>query len=362
MCSIVKESDRRFRAGEVWEGVDRPGPLVIRTSAYPIRIRARVPSELTVQESPTEAPTTTARRSLDRELLLGIAWTGGMKWAIQLVSWSSTFVVARILTPSDFGLLGMAAVYLGLVALVNEFGLTAAILKGRTLTDDQIAQLGGLGLAIGTGFCLLSMAASIPIAHFYGEPAVRTIIVILSLNFVLTAAGVLPRSLLARDLQFRRLAWLDGASNLSQIAATLTLAILGARYLALVFGSLVANAVGTGLALWWRGHRIAIPRSFRALRESVHVGWHVVVGRVAWYTYQNADFAIVGRVLGKAVLGAYTLGWEIATIPVERVSALVGRVTPGVFSAVAANRPELRRYYLAVIEGLAVITFPAAAG
>jgi PST family polysaccharide transporter len=129
-----------------------------------------------------------------------------------------------------------------------------------------------------------------------------------------------------------------------------------------VFSSLVASMVGASLAVYWHGHRVRIPRSFNAIRESVHVGWHVVVGRVAWYTYQNADFAIVGRVLGKAVLGAYTLGWEIATVPVERISALVGQVTPGVFSAVAADRPALRRYYLAVVEGLAFITFPAAAG
>jgi PST family polysaccharide transporter len=88
----------------------------------------------------------------------------------------------------------------------------------------------------------------------------------------------------------------------------------------------------------------------------------VVVGRVSWYTYQNADFAIVGRVLGKVALGAYTIGWEIATLPVERVSALVGQVTPGVFSTVQADRAALRRYYLAVIEGLAFITFPGAVG
>lgn len=321
-----------------------------------------MPTELTVEESPSRSAATTPDRALDRKLLAGIAWTGGMKWAIQVVSWSSTFIIARLLSPSDFGLMGMAAVYLGLVALVNEFGLTAAVLKGRALTDDQIAQLGGFGIAIGVAFCLVSIGAAFPIARFYGEPAVRTIIVILSFNFVFTAIGVLPRSLLARDLQFHRLAWIDGASNLSQIAATLTFAELGYRYLALVFGSLLASVVGAFLALYWHGHRLKVPRSFRAIRESVHVGWHVVVGRVAWYTYQNADFAVVGRVLGTAMLGAYTLGWEIATVPVERISALVGQVTPGVFSAVAADRPALRRYYLAVIEGLAFITFPAAAG
>jgi O-antigen/teichoic acid export membrane protein len=285
-----------------------------------------------------------------------------VKWGIQLLSWASTVIVARILSPSDFGLMGMATVYLGLIALINEFGLTAAVLRGRELGAEQLAQLGGFGVCIGAAFTLASMIAAFPVAAFYGEPAVRTIILVLSLNFVLTSLGVLPRALLARDLRFQVLAAIDGAANVVQIAATLVLAILGLRYLALVFGSLLASVTGATLALAIRGHRLAWPRSFRSISDSVRVGWHVVVGRLAWYTYQNADFAIVGRVLGKAVLGTYTLGWEIATVPVERVSALVGQVTPGIFSAVQSDRPLLRRYYLAVVQGLSFITFPAAAG
>lgn len=258
--------------------------------------------------------------------------------------------------------MGMAAVYLGLVALVNEFGLTAAILRGRDLDDSQIAQIGGFGIALGVGFCLVSMGAAIPISRFYAEPAVRVIITILSLNFIFSSASVLPRSLLARDLDFKRLAWIDGATNVVQMLSTIVLAFMGFRYMALVFGSLVGRISGAVLANFTRPHRVALPRNPRSISESVLVGWHVVVGRVSWYTYQNADFAIVGRVLGKVALGAYTIGWEIATLPVERVSALVGQVTPGVFSTVQADRPALRRYYLAVIEGLAFITFPGAVG
>lgn len=327
----------------------------------------RVPPELTNVEASPKTPTATtpadpSTHALDRSLVMGIAWTGGMKWAIQVLSWASTIVIARILTPADFGLMGMATVYLGLVALINEFGLTAAILRGRDLTDHQLAQLGGFGVCIGAAFAATSVALAYPIGAFYGEPTVRTIILILSLNFVFASLGVLPRALLSRDLKFHVLAWIDGTTNAVQIAMTLVLAFMGFGVYSLVFGSLMASATGATLALVTRGHRLAWPTPLRSVAASIRVGWHVVVGRLAWYTYQNADFAIVGRVLGKAVLGAYTLGWEIATLPVERISALVGQVTPGVFSAVQSDRPALRRYYLAVVSGLSFITFPAALG
>jgi O-antigen/teichoic acid export membrane protein len=200
------------------------------------------------------------------------------------------------------------------------------------------------------------------IARFYGEPAVALIIAVLSLNFIFGSLGVLPRSLLARDLSYPRLAMIDGVTNVVQMAAMLAFAIAGYRYMALVIGSLVGSACGALLALWWRRHPIRWPTSIHAIAATLHVGWHIVVGRLAWYTYNTADFAVVGRVLGRQVLGSYTLGWEIATMPVERISALVSSVTPGVFSAVQHDIVALRRYFLGVVEGLAFLTLPAAAG
>lgn len=292
----------------------------------------------------------------------GIAWTGGTKWATQILSWAATIVVARILSPADYGLMGMAAVYVGLVTLVNEFGLTAAILRHRELTEQQIARVGGFSVMVGLTIAAISVTISPFIARFYGEPAVATIIAVLSLNFVFGSLGVLPRSLLARDLAYPRLAMIDGVTNVTQMLTMLAFAIGGFRYMALVYGSLAGSACGALLALWSRPHKLAWPSSFDTIGAALHVGWHIVVGRLAWYTYNTADFAVVGRVLGKQSLGAYTLGWEIATMPVERISSLVSSVTPGIFSAVQHDIVALRRYFLGVVEGLAFITLPAAAG
>lgn len=320
-------------------------------------------AELTIaDETVVLPPPRTDSQSLDRSLVSGIAWTGGTKWATQILSWAATIVVAHILSPADYGLMGMAAVYVGLVTLVNEFGLTAAILRHRELTEEQIARVGGFSVIVGLTIAGISVTISPLVARFYGEPAVATIIAVLSLNFVFGSFGVLPRSLLARDLAYPRLAMIDGVTNVTQMLTMLAFAIGGFRYMALVFGSLAGSGCGALLALWWRPHKLAWPSSFETIGEALHVGWHIVVGRLAWYTYNTADFAVVGRVLGKQSLGAYTLGWEIATMPVERISSLVSSVTPGIFSAVQHDIVALRRYFLGVVEGLAFITLPAAAG
>lgn len=301
-------------------------------------------------------------RDLDRSLVRGIAWTGGIKWVTQILAWAATLVLARLLTPADYGLYGMATVYLGLVELVNEFGLSAAIVQRRDLDDDQIACLGGLSVLLGVVLTALSLVLAPAIAVFFGEATVRPLIMALSLTFVGTALQVLPRSLLARDLEFRKLAWLDGVTAVTQTAVTLVLAFLGYRYWALVLGALASRTVTTVVAYAFRPHRLALPRRVERVASAVIFGWQVVVARVTWYLYSNADSAIVGRVLGKASLGAYAFGQNLASIPVERISALVGRVTPAVFAAVQDNKPALQRYLRNLTEGLALITFPASAG
>jgi len=308
------------------------------------------------------APPARTSQELDRSLVHGLAWTAGVKWTTQLLSWASTIVVARLLTPTDYGLVGMATVYLGFVDLVSEFGLSAAIVQGRQLTDNQISRLGGLSALFGVFFFTLSIVVASPIASFFGEPAVRPIITVLSVSFVVSALQVLPRSLLARDLQFPKLAWIDGFEGLTTTGVTLLGALLGYRYWALVIGPLAGRLISTALLTAARWHPLAWPRQFATLAAAVTFGWHLVVSRIAWYAYTNADFLVVGRLLGKSPLGAYTLGWNIATIPLERVSALVGTVTPAVFAAVQDNPARLRRYLASLTEGLALITFPASIG
>src|SRR5438094_4832732 len=181
---------------------------------------------------------------LDRALVTGIAWTGGIKWLAQLVSWAATLVVARLITPTDYGLFAMAMVYAGFVQLVNELGLSLAIVQYRDLTSKQIAQLGGLAVLASVVIFVLSLGLAEPVAVFFGEPAVQGIIIALSLTFVMRGVQVVPRSLLARDLEFRRLAWLDAAEAMVWSSVTLTGAYFGLGYWALVWGTVVSGFAG----------------------------------------------------------------------------------------------------------------------
>jgi O-antigen/teichoic acid export membrane protein/glycosyltransferase involved in cell wall biosynthesis len=305
---------------------------------------------------------TEASRQLDRSLARGIAWTGGVKWATQVISWGVTLVVARLLVPEDYGLFAMATVYMGIAQLVSEAGLMPVIIQPTTLDRGVAAKIGGLAIAVGLAVCLISVAMALPIAWFFREPRVRDVILVLSFNFVLRGVQVLPRGLLLRDLDFRRIAWLDAAESAGAAVATIALAMAGFGYWSLVGGAMLSLAVGTFIALRMRPHPVSFQLRDPSLKAPMLMGRHVLVSQMAWYVYSNADFAVVGRWLGKAALGTYGLAWTFAMVPVDRFTTLVGRVAAPVLSAVPKDNVALRRYICGLTEGLALVTMPACIG
>jgi len=195
-----------------------------------------------------------------------------------------------------------------------------------------------------------------------GDASAGWLVIVSSATFLTGSLQVVPRALLAKDLDFRRLAWADATEGIVTTFATLTFALLGLHFWALVLGPIVGRTTSTIVVAAWRWHRVAWPRDFGSIASAVAFGWHMVVARVAWYLYSNADFAVVGRVLGKVPLGGYTFGWQISSIPIERVTALVMGVTGPVFSTVQSDKATLQRYLRNLTEGLAFITFPVAIG
>lgn len=301
-------------------------------------------------------------RELDRSFVSGLAWTGAIRWLGQLASWAITILVARLLTPADYGLVGMATVYLGFTQLLCEGGLNAALLRRRDADPVAQAQLGGFAALVGVACALVSLGLAPLFGRAFHEPAVAAIIAVGSLGFIPRGAQVLPRGLLARRLDFRRLALIDGVEALSLSIATLALALGGAGVWSLVYGNLIGGVVGASASFAWCPHRITWPVDLRRIASDVVFGGKVLSGQLAWYFYNNSDFAVVGRMLGPQALGAYTIGWTLANAPVDRVSGLVNRVTPAYFAALSRDPPELRRYLCSLSQGLATLTFPACLG
>jgi PST family polysaccharide transporter len=309
----------------------------------------------------TLEPASAAGADLDRSLVKGIAWTSLVTWLSQILSWGSTLVVVHYLVPSDYGLIGMALLYLSFAQMASELGVGAAVVQFHKLTGDQLRQFNSVSIIAGFVCVLVSIAAATPLGHFFHEPRLPMVILVMSSNFVINAFKVVPQGLLERQLQFRKLAVFEGTKSILTATANLTMAMSGFGYWTLAIGPLVGATVYAIMVMVQEPVGFRLPR-FTAIREPFTLGTHMLVSRFAWYGFSNSDFAVISKTLGSTALGAYTIGWTLSGMAVEKITALVGRVTPAFFSAVQNDMAALRRYLLLVTEGLALVTFPVCIG
>jgi O-antigen/teichoic acid export membrane protein len=279
---------------------------------------------------------------------------------MQVLSWVATLATVRLLAPTDYGLFGMAMVYIGFGQIITEAGISAAVIQRPDLTDRETRELCGMSVIVGAIFAATTVGVAAPLSVFFSQPAVHGILLALSPLFLLRSLQLVPRALLARELRFRSTALVDVVESTSLVLSTLLFAQRGWLVWALVLGTLASSILTTMFVLRYHFVRPAVPTAL--MRGPVRFTWHVTVSQVAWYAYTNADFAIVGRVLGSVALGAYSFAWNIANIVGERVSALIGRVTPPLFAAVQNDPAALRRYLGLVMEGIALLTLPASVG
>jgi teichuronic acid exporter len=278
-----------------------------------------------------------------------------------MVTWGTTLLVARLLTPKDFGILSLASVVLAFITLLSESGLGSTILNVRSLSAEQTRQLNGAAILIGGACWGVASILAIPVGRFYDSSELPAVIVVMSLTLVVSSFRVVPGALLQRELRFSRLALIDAIQGIAQAAMVLGLAIAGFGYWSLALGAVVAALFGTAVTVASRPHGFARPR-LDALRSILPFTRQVLAARLFWYIYQDSDFAVAGKRLGTYALGGYSYAWTIASLPVSKITAMVGNVTAPVFAAVNDDRAALRRYFLIVNEGLAAIAVPMTVG
>lgn len=296
-----------------------------------------------------------ARTDLDRSLVHGVAWTGGIKWLVQLLTWAGTIFVMRLLTPEDYGLVGMAALFLGVVELASQFGLGASIVALRKLTPSQLAQLNTLAVLVGVVALVVAALGARPVAAFFDSPRLVGVVTVLGTTFLISAFKVVPAALLRRDLRYKTLAAIEAVGAVIGVGSTLAMAWAGLGYWALVLGQVVEYLVGS------LTFRVVLPQAFSWPRlgdvgHAIHFSSHVFTSQFAWWAYSNADYLIIGKRLGQVPLGNYTSAFNLSRMPAEKISGMAMRVTPGIFSAVQDDPVELRRYVLLLTEGLSVVT------
>lgn len=299
---------------------------------------------------------------LARSAARGVMWTGISQIGAQVVRLGTTVVLARLIAPEDFGVLSMALIVTGLVQLVNELGLSTAIIQRKEVTEDHLTTALIAAVISGTILMILTILLSPLVAAFFRQPLVRPVLSVLSAGFVLGAFGSVQRALLQKALRFDRVTGAELGGETAFALIGIVLALLGLDVWALVGGTLARYAASAALlwrlGSWWPAGRWQWSR----FRELFGFGVNVLGTQIVNYTSSNLDYLIVGRVLGDAPLGFYTLAYQLTMFPRMRISSMITRVAFPAFAHVQDDPVRLRRGYTRLLNYVSLITFPLVAG
>jgi len=290
--------------------------------------------------------------------LSGLRWSAGLRFLGQLLTWIITIFVMRTLSPQDYGLMGMAGVFLTYLATINELGLGAAIIQDTHLSAKILRQMFGLLLVVNGGLFLTSIMLAPSIASFFGEPGLASLIRFLAIQFIITSFVIIPRSLIDREMSFRQRSIVELISAIAGSLITLVLALKGWGVWSLVWGSLILNF------LMAAGFNLIKPALFlpifslRGMRQVVSFGGYVTASRILWTFYTQSDIIIVGKLLGQRLLGFYSVALTLAALPMEKISGIVNQVAFPAFASIRGDIQTSASHFLKAIRMMSLTAFP----
>jgi len=255
-------------------------------------------------------------------------------------------VMARLLIPEDFGLVGMITAWTGFLGLFRDAGLSMATVQRASITRAQTSMLFWINLLVGGLLALISAATAPILVGFYHEPRLLWATIVLGLSFVFNGAEVQHRALLQRDMRFAVLTFIHIASILASIAVGVSMATAGLGYWALVGMTLCVHAVSF-LGVWIAGAWVPdLPRRGAEVWSMLTYGGLVTLDSVIVYVAYNTDKVLLGRFWGADTLGIYGRAYQLINLPTENFNTTIGQVAFPALSRLQNDPQRLRKYFL----------------
>ncbi|MGH3004340.1 MAG: MOP flippase family protein [Gaiellaceae bacterium] len=300
--------------------------------------------------------------NLRSRVLHGIAWKVVSQVVVQLSRVVVAIVLARLLSPHDYGLAAMVLVFAALIFIFSDLAFGAALVQRRSISEQDRSTAFWMTFAGGLAFTLIGLALSGPIARLYGEPEVRPLFAALSLSFFVTALGTTQKALLTREMDFRRLEVRLMVGTVAAAAAGIVVAAFGGGAWAIIAQQLVLAAVSTALLWLSSSWRPRLQFSVSSLRSMSGFTGNVLGTQILFYVSRSTDNFLIGRFLGSAAVGAYALAYNLVAVPLSRVGSPIQEVLFPVLSRLQDDRPALASAWLRVNRLVAALCLPALLG
>lgn len=302
------------------------------------------------------------RHETINKVIKGFAWEGSTKLVIQMVTWVTTILVARILSPEDYGIVAISGVFVGVLAIITDMGFMAALINQDEVSLEELDSTFWFSILISIGLFLLIYAAAPLIAAAYDSAKLTDIIRVSAIMLPLTSLKIVPTAIAMRELNYRYRAVTEMAGQFTTAMASVLMAYNGFGVWTLVYSVLLGQSVVVVAYLPLLKHVPAFNPDYRRISRIVSYGSHLMLSQILEFFTLKADVFIISIFLPHRLVGYYSMGLQLATMPLDKIGSVFNRVGFPAISRVKNDRPESRKIFIYMHRYLVAITYPILVG
>jgi O-antigen/teichoic acid export membrane protein len=294
--------------------------------------------------------------NIGRRAVFGSFVTVGAQGLKFLLNFLAAAILARLLSPEDFGLVGMVLGVTALVGVFTQLGLSIATIQREKITQAQVSNLFWINVCVSGVLSLVTVGLAPLMAKFYRDPRVTQIMLVLAVTFLLTGSTVQHQALLTRQMRFRTLALIDVTATAVGFTLACFLAWFGFAYWALVAQQVATSACSLLMTWLVSGWRPDLPSRNSGVKPLVTFGAHLSLADFIGQFSYNSDSILLGRFFGAVPLGLYTRANVLLARPIQQVIIPVSNVLVPVLSRLQSDPERYRRSYMRAHGTLALFT------
>lgn len=296
--------------------------------------------------------------TIKAQVFNGLKWSILAKGVTQVFSWVSTFMVIRMLTPEDYGVMAIAMVLFTLISYFTTNGLTSALIKDQGRTPNLESQMFSISLIINIALSSILFMSSWQLESYYQNEQVGDVVRFFAIINPLSSLLVVPTARLQKDMNFKMKSIIEGVAAFVGALSAFTLAYLGLSVWALVFATAAIMIVKVSLSIYYAPPAPKLTLNLSGIKSEIIYAAHIQIGTLLWFAYNKVDSIVIGKLLGLDKLGIYNVASDIAAIPLSKGSAILNDVGFAAFSKVATDLPLAKYYVNRSVLMVALVMFP----
>lgn len=295
--------------------------------------------------------------SLKQKTVSGLLWSFIDQFANLGITFVAGIILARLLSPREFGLIGMITVFIAVSESFINSGFSSALIRKKDCTDTDYSTVFYFNLAAGVLFFLILYLAAPAIAGFFDEPALQLIVQVLGLILIIDSFTLIQRTILTKRIDFKLQARISIISSLGSGIVAIIMAFNGFGVWALVVQRIVKQGLNS-LFLWlWNRWKPLLVFSKKSFKELFGFGSKLLISSLINTLYQNIYYLVIGKFFSAQELGYYTRAQNFNDLPSKNLNGIIDRVSYPVLSSIQDNKTLLRSNYQKLIRSIMLIAF-----